>query len=427
MSTQAHGGSRAHPTILTLLFALDATAAAPPRWTALWTGQGATCVQDASGATWCAGATTYGRFGAVAGSETCTEDHCWTALHPVAELRGAAQVAISPFNVCWVGPDATGWCLGADHYGALGDGPGSTGRCSLPGTRTDCSLNLESGEVQCSDTPTWGPPTVLACSTVPVRFPQDGVQQMATLSSAACARTAQGWWCSGMLPGGQASSAPISVKGGLSLGDGTDGRWCRLNDGGTVTCGGWPTPTIQGVAELAVGDHVACLRDQGGAVSCWGSDVEGDLGRGAPPPPDWKLDYDGWKAYYDVHAAGPVTGLPVVTRVDAGSGGACALDERGGVWCWGRNVYGQVGAGDTAWRSSPTQVQGLPPISRLEVGPDHVCALDQEGALWCWGSAREGQLGVKAPETCRSDLIADQGRKVPCATRPLRVPPPTGG
>jgi alpha-tubulin suppressor-like RCC1 family protein len=89
-------------------------------------------------------------------------------------------------------------------------------------------------------------------------------------------------------------------------------------------------------------------------------------------------------------------------------------------------VFGQVGAGDTAWRSTPARAQGLPPVARLEVGPEHVCALDQEGALWCWGSDREGQLGTKAPETCRSDLIEDQGRKVPCATRPLRVPPPSG-
>jgi alpha-tubulin suppressor-like RCC1 family protein len=46
--------------------------------------------------------------------------------------------------------------------------------------------------------------------------------------------------------------------------------------------------------------------------------------------------------------------------VAAGSGHVCALGKDDGVWCWGKNLDGQVGngmAGIQAARTEPTKIE----------------------------------------------------------------------
>ncbi|MBA2698494.1 MAG: hypothetical protein H0U61_06925 [Nocardioidaceae bacterium] len=63
-------------------------------------------------------------------------------------------------------------------------------------------------------------------------------------------------------------------------------------------------------------------------------------------------------------------------------------------WCWGSNVYGQVGDGTTAKkRLSPKQVGGGTTWTGGAVGTGHSCAVRTDGTAWCWGSNLTGQLG----------------------------------
>lgn len=61
--------------------------------------------------------------------------------------------------------------------------------------------------------------------------------------------------------------------------------------------------------------------------------------------------------------------------------------------CWGRNVVGQLGAGDTEDRLTPTPVVGLRGVKAIGTGLLHTCAIDSSGAVYCWGSNRYAALG----------------------------------
>ncbi len=94
-------------------------------------------------------------------------------------------------------------------------------------------------------------------------------------------------------------------------------------------------------------------------------------------------------------ALGAASGAgPLLRTVDAGTRHTCALDEGGGVWCWGWNASGQLGDGSRALRTTPVAVRGLPGAAiALSVGDDHACVLIREGGVYCWGANAGGRLG----------------------------------
>ena len=56
-----------------------------------------------------------------------------------------------------------------------------------------------------------------------------------------------------------------------------------------------------------------------------------------------------------------------VTAVAAGFGHTCAVASGGGLWCWGWNVYGQLGIGSTADQHSPVAVSLGAGVPRCEL------------------------------------------------------------
>ncbi len=66
----------------------------------------------------------------------------------------------------------------------------------------------------------------------------------------------------------------------------------------------------------------------------------------------------------------------------------------GALWATGANGTGKLGVGDTVQRSSPVQVGTLSVWASVSVGPNHTAAVKTDGTLWSWGQAFRGSLGL---------------------------------
>ena len=133
-------------------------------------------------------------------------------------------------------------------------------------------------------------------------------------------------------------------------------------------------------ASISSGDVFNCGITNSGVAKCWGGNGSGQLGNGAT---------------IDSHMPVDVVGLqqPLV-MISAGGYHACAVNNNGGVQCWGNNQQGQLGDGTTIHRSTPVQVVRLSAgVISVVAAEDFSCALTQEGSVKCWGANYYGQLG----------------------------------
>ncbi len=84
-----------------------------------------------------------------------------------------------------------------------------------------------------------------------------------------------------------------------------------------------------------------------------------------------------------------------VSQVAAGFDHSLALTEKGSVYAWGDNTYGQVGINSAKGIvSGPRKIEGLPAITEISAGFRHSIALDIDGNVWVWGNNIAGQLGT---------------------------------
>eukprot|EP01083_Nonionella_stella_P306922 1076844_1 len=82
----------------------------------------------------------------------------------------------------------------------------------------------------------------------------------------------------------------------------------------------------------------------------------------------------------------------------------CALSTSGGVKCFGRNDFGQLGLGDSNNRGNEANEMGDAllevdfgsgfDVAQITAGAYHTCALSTSGGVKCFGRNYYGQLGL---------------------------------
>ncbi len=175
------------------------------------------------------------------------------------------------------------------------------------------------------------------------------------------------------------------------------GSFGALGYGNTDSIGDDETPVSGGdvlvggtVTQVTAGTEHSCALLATGNVRCWGS---GSFGR---------LGYGNVNAVGDDETAGTAGDVNVgatVEQIVAGGAHTCVILDGGAVRCWGRNTSGELGyastlaVGDNETPASAGNVDVGGPVSQLALGMNHTCAVLEGGALRCWGRNLEGQLG----------------------------------
>jgi alpha-tubulin suppressor-like RCC1 family protein len=204
-------------------------------------------------------------------------------------------------------------------------------------------------------------------------------------------------------PFGSIITVPSPVIGGLrftSLSAG--GNTCGLTTGGQAYCWGsdlfgqlgngaplasvnTPSPVAGGLTftHISAGLIHTCAVTSGGKAYCWGTDFFGQLGNGSPQA--------------NTNVPSPVAGGLPFTQVSAGSSHTCGVTTGGQAYCWGLDAQGQLGNGALSGSNVPALVVGGLTFTQVSVGSGHSCGVTKRGEAYCWGQDNFGQLGDGTP------------------------------
>jgi alpha-tubulin suppressor-like RCC1 family protein len=73
-------------------------------------------------------------------------------------------------------------------------------------------------------------------------------------------------------------------------------------------------------------------------------------------------------------------------QISTGSEHTVAIDKNGRAWCWGYNLYGQLGDNSVTSRRTPVSVLGaVKTFCLISAGNNHTIAIDKNGRVWGWG------------------------------------------
>jgi len=349
-------------------------------WSEVSTGASFACAIDGAGAVWCWGSNTEGQCGQAGGGRFTTPVQVPNLPHPAVAISAgyhhACALLEEPGTLirslrCW----------GNNQYGQLGrpialpyanpipeDVSGVQGEIDAVSAGNNFTCVLSQGDLWCwgsNDYCELGRGSASIADATPVRVNLGPGTALTDLS------------CGYMFCVARSDAGAV-----LSWGSHTYGK-LGMNVTSPVCSPSPPTGFANLQYPFAGGEH-ACALDTQGTPSCWGYNLNGQLGDGTNT---------------DTYQPTPVvsTGVLYLT-MDLGAGHTCALDFAGNVWCWGTNTSGENGTGDSSTvssRNSPARIEAFSrQVVRLSAGYDFSCAIVVGGGLYCWGQNMEGQLGT---------------------------------
>lgn len=328
------------------------------------------------------------------GNAAATNVHAWLSGYPelsvLANGCGTVDAPVSvPFaagaNTCQMTlaytPTSGVSALAGSQLEVEGNFTGSPRALALAGTATPLTVTLAAAT----------PPTGLRGSLYgPNGEGYDLATHFSTNSQSPLPHTPSAWSVTaGTLPAGLTLSAqgrlsgtPTASTQGVPVTVTASYKNKSAQQAYTIVVDGIPM-----VASQVVTSGGASCAIVSGAVYCWGTNSDGQLGSSG-------------------NALHPVA-LPVltsgVTKVTVASLGGCAI-KSGAAYCWGRNTYGQLGDGTTTNRAVPVPVSGLGAgVTDISRSSNTACAV-HNGAAKCWGSDSSGVLGNGAASTTASSV-----------------------
>ncbi|XP_063166473.1 E3 ISG15--protein ligase HERC5-like [Candoia aspera] len=137
------------------------------------------------------------------------------------------------------------------------------------------------------------------------------------------------------------------------------------------------------IVQIACGDHHSMALSKGGELFVWGQNEHGQLGVGR------EMDLIKEPQLVQV-----LEGIPLV-KIAAGSAHSMAISVFGTVYSWGKNMFGQLGLGDTEDRYIPANVKALDHKKTVFIscGGEHTAVLSKNGLVCTFGAGCYGQLG----------------------------------
>jgi alpha-tubulin suppressor-like RCC1 family protein len=204
------------------------------------------------------------------------------------------------------------------------------------------------------------------------------------------------------------------LRGGTRIESGTD-----LNADGdladaevqksSTVCNPYPLYPLS----VSAGHRHTCALLSNNTVQCWGEGGFGQLGDGQSG-----LTRNSNLLESTYSSPDPVRVPTITSAVQVVTGGAhsCARLRDGTAYCWGSNIYGQLGNGAGQGNAAPADVFILPEapdpfidpvfearpvavaltgVTDIDAGLLHTCAVSG-GQVHCWGGNFHGQLGNDA-------------------------------
>lgn len=143
------------------------------------------------------------------------------------------------------------------------------------------------------------------------------------------------------------------------------------------------------ISDISVGNAHTCVIASDSKAYCWGDNGYGQLGNGSTTTSN--------QAPVAVDTTGVLSGKSLVS-ISTGYSHTCAVDSLGAVYCWGRNLYGQLGNNSTTNSTVPvavnmTGVLSGKTVSSVDTGSSSVCVIASDNKAYCWGDNGLGQLG----------------------------------
>ena len=184
----------------------------------------------------------------------------------------------------------------------------------------------------------------------------------------------------------------VNTAGQLwSWGFGAYGR-LGLNDAGINRSSPVQVGALTNWAKPSVGGSMSLCIKSDGTLWTWGSNNLGELGQ------------NNTIARSSPVQVGSLTTW-AIADVGSTSYSVLATDTAGKLFAWGYNGSGQLGLGDTVYRSSPVQVGALTNWKTPTSGENSMMCTKTDGTLWAWGNGNSGCLGLNDVGINRSSPV----------------------